>query len=374
MKRIFALLLALCLMFLCGCAAEPEQTQPSTEATQAPSTEATQPSTEATQAPSSEATEPEPLFYNPLTGEAMDEIVYARPFAVSMNNSKPAMPHHGIGAADIVYETLIEGETRCMGLFYNLRPETAETIGTIRSARYYFVQFAQAYDAIFVHNGASSQSPIGAKEYFASTGWEHLDAISTPGANKYYYRDRTDKYKYEHTLFIRPQGILSLAADRKLETLRTEPLDCGMTFDDDTVIVGQSGQKITAWFNLSGKPSAKWHKSTTFTYNKEDKLYYAAQYGSDFIDGNTGETIAFRNVLVLRTAIRTTESSLMEIAATGSGTGYFACNGQVVEINWSREKATDPFTYTLANGQPVTFGVGKTYVAVVPNKATVEIE
>ncbi len=382
MKRVLSLFLALCLAFLWGCTQDPaevttqptsEPTETATEPTAAPDTE---PATEATVEPATEPTEPEPVFYNPLTGEPMDEVVYARPFAVSLNNSKAAQPQHGIGAADVVYETLIEGETRCLGIYYNLSEETARTIGTIRSARYYFVQIAQSYDAIFVHNGSSSDEEIGAKQYFQQTGWEHMDGISTPGADKYYYRDRADEgYRYEHTLFIKPQGILDLAAERKFRLESEQPLDYGLTFDDNTVIVGKTADQITAWFNFSGKPNAKWHKSTTLTYDPAEKVYYASQYGGDYYDGNDDVTISFRNVLVLRTSIREKEyPELVYVDVVGSGTGYYACNGQVVEINWSRESVTDPFTYTLAsNGKPVTFGVGKTYVAIVPNKATVEI-
>ena len=51
MKRIFALLLAICLVALCGCSPDtPEETQPETQPTAAP----TQPSTVPTQPPLSQ--------------------------------------------------------------------------------------------------------------------------------------------------------------------------------------------------------------------------------------------------------------------------------------------------------------------------------
>lgn len=368
MKRLFAFLLASCIAVLCACTPKEEpQTEPSSNPQQ--TQESTQPSSQSTQ-PSTQTTEPEMLYRNPITGEPMEAQVLARPFALSLNNSKPAMPQHGIGAADIVFETVIEGETRCVGIFYNLNENTAETLGTIRSARYYLVEIAQAFDAIYVHNGTSSDPEIGAKEYFKETGWEHMDAISTKGAYKYYYRDRKDQgYSYEHTLFIKPQGILSLAKDLKFTTSREKPLDLGQKFDDNTVIVGDTANTVKVRFVYCGK-------TTNFQYNAKDKLYYVSQFGKPYEDGNTNQQIAFRNVLILRTDIsRKTGSELMKVDTIGTGTGYFICNGQMVEINWSREKATDPFVYTLAaNGQEVTFGVGKTYVAFVPQKAVIDIE
>lgn len=379
MKRIFALILALCLVLLCGCSPEaPDASIPDTTPTTDPTTSnttSTQPSE--TQAPSTGATELTGT-YNPLTGEQIENDANLRPFAVVLNNTKRDLPQYGAGAADILYETLIEGETRMLGIFYDPVATGAETLGMIRSARYYFIQIAQSYDAIYVHNGGSRDPEIGGYNYFEKTGWNHMDAITTGGGKDYFYSPTNNMSGPVH---IRPQGMVALAEKLMFETTRKEPLDLGLKFDDDTVIIGKPANTVKAWFNFSGTPSEKWTKSTTLTYNAEDKLYYASQYGSDYVDGNTGETVSFRNVLVLRTAISQKAGTnpnqadwLLYVNTTGSGTGYFVCNGQAVEINWSRESVTDPFQYTLAsNGEPVTFGVGKTYVAIVPEKATVEI-
>ena len=155
---------------------------------------------------------------------------------------------------------------------------------------------------------------------------------------------------------------------------RAESADFGYHFDDDAVIVGQPASKVTAWFNMGGTPDSRWHKFTTFTYNPDTHLYEAWQHRGDYVDGNTGETLSFRNVLVLRTGIVTLENELMKIDVVGSGTGYYACNGQIVPILWSRASEEEPYVYTLTDGTPLTFGVGKSYIAFVPNNATVEYE
>ena len=151
-------------------------------------------------------------------------------------------------------------------------------------------------------------------------------------------------------------------------------VEYGYQFNDDTVTVGSKAQDVTVWFNMSGTPS-KWHKSTSFAYHADDKLYYASQYGTEYVDGATGQTLAFRNVLVLRTSISVYDSQQghLDIKTVGSGTGYYFCNGMMVEIEWSRESVYDPFTYTLKGSDTeLTFGVGKTYIALVPSAATGE--
>ena len=368
MKRIFALFLVICLIALCGCRSEkPQETIPETQATTTAPTEQTKP------------TEAKPTVgytgrFNPLTGENIESEENLRPFAVVLNNTKKELPQYGVADADIVYETLIEGETRMLGIYYDPVATGAETLGTVRSARYYFIQLAQSYDAIYVHNGGSRDPEIGGYNYFEKTGWPHLDAITTGGSRNHFYpadggTDMTGR------VVIRPESAVKFAKDVGIPTTREEKLDSGMRFDDNSVTVGKSGVNAKVWFNMSGKPSEKWHKSTTLTYNEKDKLYYASQYGNDYTDGNDGRQVSFRNVLVLRTAIKQKSGSqLLYVNTTGSGTGYFLCNGQMLEINWSRENVTDPFQYTLAsNGEPITFGVGKTYIAIVPEKATVEI-
>ena len=181
-------------------------------------------------------------------------------------------------------------------------------------------------------------------------------------------------YSAEHTRFSSGQKLLSYAKEKKYATSYSETPTYQMAFDDDKVIVGETVQKITVYFNQGGKPGS-YTKSTTLTYDANAKTYLAAQHGGNYIDGNTKETVSFRNVVVLRA--RTSQqsgSSLMTIQTTGTGTGYFSCNGQLVPIKWSRASVNDPFTYTLENGNPVTFGVGSTYVAVVPTNATVNYQ
>lgn len=379
MKRIFALLLAICMVTLCGCSSDtPEETLPETQ----PSTASTTPSTVPTQPTQPTETQPTEYTgkYNPLTGEKIEGDGLLRPFAVVLNNTKSDLPQYGVSDADILYETLIEGETRMLGIYYDVLANSGKFLGTIRSARYYFIQIAQAYDAVYVHNGGSRDPEIGGYNYFEKTGWPHMDTITSPGGSKY-YENPNGGTNLTGKVVIRPQKALDFAKVLGIKTTREEQLDTGMKFDDEAVTIGKSGVNAKVWFNMSGKPSEKWTKSTTLTYNEADKLYYASQYGSNYVDGNDNTQVSFRNVLVLRTAISQKAGTnpnqadwLLYVNTTGSGTGYFLCNGQMLEINWSREKVTDPFQYTLAsNGEPITFGVGKTYVAVVPNKATVEI-
>ena len=58
----------------------------------------------------------------------------------------------------------------------------------------------------------------------------------------------------------------------------------------------------------------------------------------------------------------------------GSGDGYYACGGKIIPMKWHHENATDPFTFTLENGDVLVQGVGNSYIGVVPMSSNVEWE
>ena len=107
--------------------------------------------------------EPDPEPYipagrNPLTGLPMEpEYENLRPIAVMLNNLKAAQPQLGISQADIVYEIPVEGGiTRMLCLYQTV--EGIETLGSVRSARPYFVELALGHDAVYVHAGGSQEA------------------------------------------------------------------------------------------------------------------------------------------------------------------------------------------------------------------------
>ncbi len=366
----FIMLLALCLSLgaCSGCSSKSEVTDPTTEPLETETTAATL----VTEEPSEPATEAPLLYTNPLTGEATGTPATDRPYAVMLNNIKAAMPQHGVSQADILYEVLAEGNiTRCLGIYSNVA--AVEKLGSIRSARKYYVDLAMSYDAIYVHAGGSDE----AYSYLSSTDYDHIDGVKGSGASKYYYRDKdrlNSGYSLEHTMFISGQDVVTYATAQKCILAREQDLSYGLRFSADNTLTGSEASTVTVYFNTGSKPGSS-TKKTIMTYNTEDGLYYAAQYDADYIDGNTGAAIAFKNILVLQTKVYTqSDGKHRTVELTGSGTGYYACGGQIIPILWSRKSEDQPFAYTLEDGSALTLGIGKTYVGIVPAKGVVEYQ
>lgn len=161
-KRFGSLFLALVMaMTMTACGGETPEV-PEEPIPEEPSVEVIAPVEEPEPIP-----EPEPVYpyTNPLTGEGCEtDVGKNRPIAVMLNNHKKAVPQAGVSQADVIFELPAEGGiTRMMGLFQSIDGEGE--IGTVRSARDYYLSLALGHDAIYMHAGGSPQAYAYIKEW-----------------------------------------------------------------------------------------------------------------------------------------------------------------------------------------------------------------
>lgn len=360
MKRMIAFVLLVCLS-LCACGNTQDTPVTTTAAPTQVTTEPTVETTEATQPATTEA-EAEVLYRHPLTGEVLAEPFTTRPVALSMGNSKGCLPQYGLSKADIVHEIETEGGiTRLLVVFTDL--ENAGQVGPIRSARTYFNHLATSYNAPLFHCGGSPDAKAGKYDLNNKLAqWNHVDQISN---SKYFYRDSDRKaqgYKTEHTLFTTGEKLMTAMTDKKFET--AEVVDYGYQFAETPEFTGETANRVLVAFRGS--------RSTEMKYDAATGLYKSTQfYGSTkktHIDGQSDEQLTYRNVLVLmadQKLVSDGYTTRSYYQLTGSGKGYFACDGKIVPIKWTHSKVTDSFRYTLEDGTPLTLGVGRSYVGII---------
>ena len=373
MKRLFCLLLVLCLI-LAGCgkktadvpATEAPTTVPVTEATTPPTTEATVPAT--TEAP--KPAEPAAPI-NPLTGEPLEEAYTGRPVAFSLNNHIYCLPQYGLEYLDWMFEVETEGGiTRCVGIMTD--PAKAGAVGPIRSCRSYFLNLSVSYNAPLFHCGGSvyaNNNQYSISDSVAS--WDHIDEKAY---SYYYYRDnyRYDvlDYDWEHTLFTDGELMAEAMEDEGLNPTGNEPVSYGYQFSQTPDLDGLAAETVEIYF--------RGDKTTTMEYDAESGLYLAHQYGEDWIEVATGENAAFRNVLVIfaeQSNKETAHGNHSFYAMDGSGDGYFAVDGQMIPIQWHHDGVDGPFRFTLIDGTtPITLGIGKTYCAITDTSCNVNAE
>ena len=316
------------------------------------------------------AEEPEPQlpYVNPLTGEGCEtDIGRNRPVAIMLNNLKKALPQLGVSQADIIYEAVAEGGiTRMLGVFQSV--EGVGEIGSVRSARDYYVSLAFGHDAIFLHAGGSPQAYDAIQDW----GVTALDCVNGPYEGTLFWRDqdRRKSMGLEHSVLTSGETILELLPTYKRVTLEHEE---GYTYPMSFLPAGE-----TARGEAAGRVEVRFssYKTGVFTYDSESGLYKVEEYGEPYVDGNTGEQVAVKNVVVLFTdvsAIQGDSAGRMKVRTTGTGEGILFCDGVRQDITWTKDSNSSPLEYTGADGQPVEFGVGHTYVNIVDEDAAVTV-
>ncbi len=360
MKRIVAVLLLLCL--LAGCS----KTTTEGKKTGGKKPAATTPTEAPTEPAPTEPEVPDVAFRHPMTGEPLEAAWSGRPVAVVIPNNKDVYPHHGTGDADILYEIEAEGGvTRCLALFTDFAE--VPKIGPVRSARTYFNNVAISYNAPIAHCGGSPGGISG--RYDSANGakipnWPHIDEMQN---GSFFYRDM-DRYQYqgylwEYTLFTKGELLQNVMLARGYTA---EEANYDLVFGDtSSAASGESAVKVVINF--------KGDKKTTLNY--VDNTYEMIQHGSVYTDGNTGEKVTFRNVLVIEAdQWHDGDGYRTYYTLIGSGTGYYACDGKMIPIKWERPTLLDSFSYTLEDGTPVTLGVGTSYIAITGQKGAVTCE
>ncbi|MBQ8264819.1 MAG: DUF3048 domain-containing protein [Oscillospiraceae bacterium] len=365
MKRIIVFILALSLLLtMAACSEAPASSAAPPEET--PEASSPSPEVPAAPKPSQEPVpevyeEPEELKYNDFfTGLPLAEQDYSRPFAIMINNLKPALPHHGVSQADLIFELPVEGGiTRMLGIFTDM--DNIDKIGSVRSLRPYYADIAAAYDAVLVHAGYSIDAIIRKNVL----GLDNMDGITDGGGAEAFARDE-ERYAagigVEHTLFGTGPSIKAYAEKVGYELSVSEEYDSGLRFAESAAPSGgQNAGKLTVNFG---------YKTTEFSYDAEKGVYTAFQLDSDYIDGNTGEKVEFANILALDTSVYIyDEENHLSIDLVGEGEGIFASGGKAVPIKWERADEHAPFRFYLADGSELLLGRGISYVAVYSDRS-----
>lgn len=310
----------------------------------------------------SEVSDKEGQLKSKLTGLWVEEeIAKQRPYAIMFNNIKTANPQSGIGQATILYEALVEGGiTRCMGLFEEF---DAKKIGSVRSARHYFVSFADEYDAIFVHFG---QSTYGKKK-IAELKIDTLNGLDSIGSTVFY---RDNSIKAPHNAFASYESIIKGTKKKQYRTQYKEAFEGHFQFYDEDVSLKseKSVRKITLPF--SG------YTSPYFVYDEKKKQYARFQFKEAHIDKSTNQQLQYKNIIVQFVKQWTLDKKgyqSMDIE-NSSGTGYYITNGELVEVTWKKIESKKEMHYYNLDGTELMINPGKTYIAVFPNNQKKEIK
>ncbi len=338
-KKILPFLLCLTLCMLIGCSENKERL--SVETGEEPQ--------------SSLPSETLPVLYkNPLTGvsELTEDKADDRPVAIMINNISTAQPvQTGLNKADIIYETEVEGGiTRLMAVYQNV--SEVGRIGTIRSARYPYVDLALGHNAIYLHHGQDNK--------YCGPHLKDIDDINISEGN-YGFRIKNG-LATEHTLYTEGGKLWDGLVKDKVKTERGSSVMWANFTDDETPIaLENTASSVSVPFSASYKTVFK-YDSATGKYTR----YFGNTLRKDY---NTGDTTQVKNVFVLLTTIKNYSDGYHRQVLLESGEGYYCTNGTYTPIKWSKGAAKNGFKFTKSDGTELLVSAGSSWVCIA-NKNT----
>lgn len=334
-----AISLALALIFIVGAFAGCGGNKEDETTTTAPTT--TEPTTQ------------EPVVIrNPLTGEGgYDEaLINNRPVLISVENHPDARPQWGLTSSDIVWEMVAEGGITRMLLMYADASRIPEKVGPVRSARHYFVDIAEGFDAIFVHFGFSPY----AKTQIANHGVNNINGLY----DNYFYRDNSRGVASEHTAYTTDEAIAKAIANKGYRT----------TLEDDYLKpfkFNKEAKKLSDGECNEVKVSFSSGYTYTLTYDSERKVYLSSLNGNKFVDSE-GTQQNFENILICYTNVTSMGDSKGRVDFDLSdGKGTYISNGTYESITWEKGDSDDMMKFYNADGKELSLNQGRTYIALV---------
>lgn len=336
MKKIKkALLLLLCISFICGCGSKTDILE-------------------------NEKIEEE----NKPQLKIVDLDSKTRPYAVMINNHASARKNHaGLQDAYIVYEMIVEGGmTRYMALFKD--KDTAK-IGSVRSSRHYYLDYAMENDAIYVHWGWSPQAQQDISKYKIN----NINGLTYE--NKYFYRDKSLNVSYEHTGFTKMELLKKATSDLNYRTTLNKDLLLNYSVDEIN-LSEKDGSKVANNVKIVYSSSL----NTSYVYDSEQKVYKRYVNGVEHKDAITGEQYTAKNIItyqVKNSNITGDNKGRQDFDNIGSGVGYYITNGYAVEINWKKDSRESQTVYTYKDGSEIVVNDGNTYIQIQPMSQTLTI-
>ncbi len=295
-----------------------------------------------------------PEILNPLTGlSGYDAALLSnRPVMVMINNLRACRPQWGLTTPDVVFETVTEGGITRMLWMYADKSRIPEKVGSVRSARHYFIQIARGYDAIFIHWGGSTYAYNAIKQGV-------IDNVDGMSSGKYFDRDRSRGVSMEHTGFTTGSNIIKAINEKKYRTEIKSEYKNPFNFSKTRLSL-PGGECQTLAFSFSKD------FSYSYKYNATDGLYYSYLNDSAFVD-SAGKQQTFTNAIILYTNVSSLNDAKARVTVDfDGGNGVYITNGTYENITWKKGSDLSVLRFFSADGSEIKLNTGRSYIGIVP--------
>jgi len=284
-----------------------------------------------------------------LTGLPVTAAQEALPVTgVMIENSDDARPQSGLSQAGVVYEALAEGGiTRFLALFED---NTTSSIGPVRSARPYFIDWLLPYDAGYAHVGGSP------------TALSEIQSLNVKDLNQFYNSSayqRISSRAAPHNVYTSTPSLLSLESSKGW----TKSDFTGFPRKADSPNKAPNASKIT--LNIAGSDM-----NVQYQYNPTKNHYLRSEGGSPMIDAGNNQQISPKVVIAMVVpwtdgALDSSNAYYTVYSDVGSGTADIFQDGVVYPGTWTKTSQNSKIQFTNAAGVPIKLNAGQTWITAL---------
>lgn len=322
-------------------------------------TESTKPDEEepvsSTDAPEQESEEVDVVYTYPFTGLETKEEPTNRAVAIMVNNHKQARPQSGLHEADIVFELLAEGNiTRFLALYQSSFPER---VGPVRSARQYYFNLADNYDALYIYHGAAKF----VDRMIQDEGVEFLNGAIYDNDKQLFIRESFRVAP--HNSYVLFEEVYNRAQSKQYDTEFKH--DSLLFLDEDEEITGEDAPYVKIEYS-NNSPIIEYEYDTT------REKYIRISDGVQSVDLETKTPIELDNIFIIEADHQVIDSEgRRAIDLQSGGFGYLLQRGKVQKISWKND---DGYLVPVKNNEIVPFVPGKTWVNVIQTNPPNNVE
>jgi len=301
-----------------------------------------------------------------------------RPLTVMVENHEESRPQSGLSKADVVYEAVAEGGiTRFLAVFYCGAAAEEVTIGPVRSARTYIMDFAAEYGdyPLYTHvGGANIPGPANALGQIGDYGWlakgNDLNQFSL--GFPVFWRDYErigHPVATEHTMYSTTEKLWEVAQKRGLTNVDDEGNKWDATFSQwqfkEEAKLDERGEvarvEFSFWEN-NPEYAVRWE------YQKDNNNYLRFNNGQSLKDLNNDSQLQAKTVIIQLMKEKGPIDEVKHILYTtlGSGQALIFQDGQVIEGTWIKAKRQSRTKFTDSSGKEISLNRGPIWIEIVP--------
>lgn len=303
-----------------------------------------------------------------------------RPLGIMIENHADSRPQSGLSRADIVYEAVAEGGiTRFLAVFYCNASALDVTVGPVRSARTYFLDFISEYAdfPLYAHvGGANTPGKANALGQIGDYGWlkkgNDLNQFSV-GYPTYWrdYERLGREVATEHTMYSTTDKLWKVGEKRNLTNVDEKGASWDKTFTKwqfkDEVSQGERGSvspNFSFWTGYSDY-DVKWQ------YDSANNEYLRFNSGKPHQDLNEESQIKTKVVITAfmkeARANDGYENNLhLLYTDIGSGDVIVFQDGKAVKGTWNKKDRKSRMIFKDVQGKEIKLNRGQIWIEIIP--------